>query len=113
MSLELKDGKFFRDGNPEPLKFGDKEQIKLMTERIETIKALNGEGLLVHVDLETTYTAYLSFKCTCGVRLNPRFEIESERHYHLNGEIFICHSCKAKYVVNQDKDGMITVKSRP
>jgi hypothetical protein len=104
MDLELKDGKFFRDGQVVPLEFGNPEQIKLMTRRINLINDLETEGVVVYPVIELKAT--VRFPCMCGnchvyIEIECSDEDEVNRMFH--GEEGQCFSCKKKYRVTHNK----------
>jgi redox-regulated HSP33 family molecular chaperone len=108
-SLEIRDGKFFRDGQPEPLKFGDKEQIALLEKEQKRVKELADEGLLIEPDL--TISADIYFKCLCGHSLTEFVEVQSEDEVNeaFAGESVDCRYCKRKYTLSQDSFGDLRV----
>lgn len=70
--MKLKDGKFFRDGNPVPLEFGNAEQIRLINEQQEQIRALTHEGYWIEPNVypyENGVRADVEFDCLCGNRI--------------------------------------------
>lgn len=111
--MTLKDGKFYEGGQVVPLEFGNKEQIRLTNEAKQHIEDLKGDGLLVEVEIETTYTAKVNFKCTCGQTVWLETELDDENHSKdLVGEITSCRHCKAKYELDENEDGDTVVKFR-
>ena len=105
----IRDGKFYRDGVPVPLEFGNIEQIKLMKDYQNRIDSFSGEGLEVEVEYEVR--AYVNFECVCGNRL----EIETledgviEGSYveetGIMGEKCKCSKCQRKYKISEDDFG--------
>jgi hypothetical protein len=113
MALELVDGKFYRDGVPEPLEFGNKEQIKLMNQAKETLESLMGDGLVVEPDFEITVTGVIRFKCPCGQHVYFETDGEDELQCDFEGLESKCRKCQREYevVMNDDDDWTVKLKS--
>jgi len=66
--ITLKHGKFFKDGEPMPLEFGNKEQIKIL-ERVERLKTegeeIDQEFITNEACTEIIGTEW-AIRCVCG-----------------------------------------------
>ena len=105
--MKLKDGKFFRDGKPVPLEFGNKEQIRLMNEQQEQIRALTHEGYWITPDVynmeEGGIRADVEFDCVCGNRIWIMVKVERieiiERA--LCRKAHACSKCNRSYKISE------------
>lgn len=108
----LKDGKFWNNGEVVPIEFGNKEQIRLMTNALGDLKALENDGIEIDPDFEEKVVASYNFKCVCGswVRFS---EVEADDEQDALKE-FIgqtrCCKCKKKYKIEQSEEGEIVIK---
>lgn len=110
MALTLKDGKFFEDGRPVPIQFGNKEQIELMNKELHIMQAFKDEECHVKPQVEevTQFVAYVNYICSCGKRL--RFESDdtagsrSEAKSYLVNNLQVCYICKKKYKIRMKDD---------
>lgn len=125
MALKLKNGKFFRDGNPVPLEFGNQEQIDLMKaelsklapEIVEDSEEDDGKNSSVEVDVHieetTTYTASVSLKCSCGAYVRwsgyEPTEWEDEATDDLQDEKERCRTCHKEYRLEKRDKGWFAV----
>lgn len=113
-TMIIRDGKFYRDGVPVPLEFGNIEQIKLMKDYQDRIDAFAGEGLEVEVEYEVR--AYINFECICGKNLQVETLDEDiipgsyvEETSVMNNSCK-CHNCKRQYKVCEDDFGSTVLK---
>lgn len=112
--MKLINGKFYEGDKLVPLEFGNKEQIHLIREAEKLSNLLNGNGLTVDPEIETTITANVNFRCICGklVHFYER-ELTKERdaHKELKGEICKCNNCQRKYVLDiYDKELVVKIR---
>ncbi len=93
--MTLVNGKFFNDGNPYPLEFGNKDQLKL----IDKVKWMLEEGLnpTLLLDDNDEYSG-MSIKCVCGSTVQVDFK-DPEDFSDLEGEKRKCPGCNFKYLV--------------
>lgn len=118
MSLEIKNGKFYRDGLVEPIQFGNRDQIKLMQQHLKDYEELIGDGVLIDYEIEeiTTYKATMDYKCSCGKYVSFREEdLDDENDTpDFVGESASCR-CGRKYEIakNEDKDLVIKLIKEP
>lgn len=111
--LSLKDGKFYREGKPVPLEFGNWEQIKLIKEKQERLAAINGEGMPIEVwvDEVVTYTAKTDFRCIkCDKFVYVDDEISDEFAKDDLLGIHSCWHCRQKYEILKNDEGEFVVK---
>src|SRR5688572_7928936 len=104
MALELINGKFLQDGQPVPLRFGDKDQIQLMNDRLKWIEQMKN-GYVVEPDYETIVKGEIRFKCECGCYVYWEDEGDDESDIKFEGVQSTCHKCKSKYEVGSNDDG--------
>jgi len=111
--LVLKGGKFYRGKELVPIEFGNWEQIKLIEEKQEELKAIHGEGLIVDVWVEeiTYYMAKADFKCIeCDSTVDIEQEVDDEDDKDdILGECK-CWKCRAIYEIKKNSDGDYVVK---
>lgn len=105
--MTLIDGKFFNDGQPYPLEFGNKEQIKL----IDTVSLFKNDGVIPTLifDEAKSFICGLNLKCVCGGEAKLLWETESES-YETDGTIVKCSGCSYKYKVCSDEDNFLFYK---
>lgn len=98
--MNLINGKFFKDGKPYPLEFGNLEQIKL----IEGVKQLKEEGAVPRLifDERQTFICGISLTCVCGSEVKLTWETESEGE-EIEGETIKCKGCEFIYEVCADE----------
>lgn len=90
--MTLKDGRFYKDGQPYPIEFGNKDQILL----IEKVKQLKGVGISPRLifDDQTMIIDTARLLCVCGSTIELKgFE---------EGQIIRCTGCKFTYKVFLD-----------
>lgn len=109
MPLEIKNGKFYRDGELIPTEIGNKEQIELMKKELEYITALNNDGISIDVEVEEviTYRASGHFRCKCGKILlfeSHEFDGEYDSLEGLNETEKTCRNCNKTYIILRDED---------
>jgi hypothetical protein len=91
--MTLKDGKFYKDGNPYPLEFGNREQIDLIKKCQES--KIHGVPAELHLgDDGKTFVACIG--CVCGVK--------TEIGQYIIGSIRRCKGCKLTYEIFEDDD---------
>lgn len=102
--MTLRDGKFYEGDQLIPIEFGNKEQIRLMTEAKNRIEAIQGDGLYADVNIITTFTANITGKCLCGQTIWWELELDDEDDLKdLIGETTSCKVCKKKYELAEDE----------
>lgn len=110
MALILKEGKFFKDGKPVPLEFGNWEQIKFIEKRQRIQKALKEGGLEVEPDYNISVDADIYWDCQCGKRMTINVSADDEEDIEcFVGKERRCHDCQTHYVVEKNKDGNLVV----
>lgn len=62
--MELRDGKFYRDGVEVPPTFGDREQIELLRKAEKQMEKLEVDG--IEAEIEYNVSAEVRCKCPCG-----------------------------------------------
>jgi hypothetical protein len=95
--MTLKDGKFYKDGNPYPLEFGNKEQIALI-DKIQALQSSDGVALRVHESHLDDAPFYTSYVCVCG-HCNKKYWSE-EQLDNLSFK-FNCGKCQLNYSLNE------------
>lgn len=98
--MTLKDGKFYKDGEPYPLEFGNNDQIQL----IEKVRALKDGGISPRLifDEQTMIIDTARMTCVCGSIVEIKgFE---------EGQIIKCTGCKFTYKVFEDDCGFPYLK---
>lgn len=108
--MTLKNGKFYdTNGVQVPLEFGNKEQINLINRAQKKVDALNGEGDLV--DIRTTNTYEVFYKCICG---SGMLEFTVDHHGDdedcLIGLSDECRWCQREYILQENESGDIVIK---
>ena len=113
-NLELKGGKFYKDGKIMPLEFGNKDQIELMQARLENLKQLQQGTFEPQVDFTTITKVDVNFTCTCGKQVwfvEQEYEHDEDADYidDFSGAYSKCMKCGQRYeiVIN---DGELNVK---
>lgn len=111
--LEIKNGKFYRDGLVEPIQFGNLDQIKLMQQHLKDYEALTNEGVLIDWEVETSYRATMDYKCSCGkyVRFGD-VDLDDEDDKPDFKESTATCKCKRIYEIDENDDGDLVVKLR-
>ena len=95
--MTLKDGKFYKDGQPYPLEFGNKEQIEL----INKVQQGKEEGFAPEIDLQDDEVTFSYFSdCVCGVQT---FICSSSMNNSI-GRVVKCDGCSLKYRVCEDEE---------
>jgi hypothetical protein len=111
MSLQLIDGKFYRNGKVEPIEFGNTEQIKLMNEVKQQFEDLAGDGLVVDPDdIEIQVKATIKVKCSCGQTIYFEEEAEDESMIDFEGQEHTCRRCRKEYKASMNEDDNWVVK---
>jgi hypothetical protein len=105
--LELRDGKFYREGQRVPLEFGNTEQINMINRRLKIIR----EGISVSPSYGSEITGYIHFKCVCGQSLILEHVVDEEGDI----EQFIgmqkkCYKCLQEYTVEADGKSDLRIK---
>lgn len=91
--MTLKDGKFYKDGQPYPLEFGNKDQIALMNK----FREAKENGVCADIDLNPdnkTFSHYI--KCVCGAK--------TKIGEYISGAQRKCTGCKLVYLILEDDD---------
>lgn len=106
--ITLKDGKFYKDGEPYPLEFGNKDQI-LLLEKIQALQDADGIILRVkesHIDDAPFYTSYV---CVCG---NHNKKYWSEKQLDKLPYKFKCDGCELNYTLKESdfSEFVLTIK---
>lgn len=78
-------GKFYDNGNPMPLEFGNRDQIRL----IANVQALHTEGALL-VSISDTEDKW-AISCPCGVRLVFDCPWATEKKTCACGLVYVVH----------------------
>lgn len=95
--MTLKDGKFFNDGHPYPLEFGNKDQLKL----IEKVKVMRSDGIMPIMILnDSDEFCGLALKCVCGSVVHTDYEEDFEETIGVKTK---CPGCNFKYVICADE----------
>lgn len=113
MSLTLKKGKFYQDGQLVPLEFGNKEQIELMEKENRIECAFLDKKNHVNVEIGKVFTANAEFKCSCGVTVY--FEADSKydewsAKAELEGSESKCHRCNSRYSIHRKEKQFFIAK---
>ena len=97
--MTLKNGKFYQDGQPIPLEFGNMEQIALM----DYAKSLQEEGVLPELIYDPTdkFICGISIQCPCGETIKVECETEDEMEV-IEGHRLKCTGCDYLYEVCSD-----------
>jgi hypothetical protein len=105
--MQLINGKFFRDGVPVPLEFGNMEQVRL----IEGVKLLKEEGAMPAFifDEAQNYICGISLTCVCGHKVQCHWETKEEG-YEIEGTEVKCTGCDFVYEVCSDEDAFLFFK---
>lgn len=112
MALELKDGKFYRDGKFEAAEIGNQEQINLLVKTEQRVQAFK-DGLPVDVDYKTVYIGRFDFECLCGKKLFVEDDdMDDEDFDTFIGRGCKCQKCQREYIFGE-KDNCLTVKLNP
>lgn len=107
--LKLIDGKFYRNGVLEPLKFGDKDQIALMKELNDLAADLNGDGVIIDPDLEEVIKISVDFRCLCGKNVyfsEMECSVFDDPNEEMKGEKATCQ-CGKKYIIDNHLGDMV------
>lgn len=99
--MTLRNGKFFKDGQPYPVEFGNKAQIEL----IDAVKLLKEEGAVPKLIFDTTqkFICGISITCVCGSEIASSWETEEEG-YNIEGMKVKCPGCDFTFKVCADDD---------
>lgn len=109
----LQNGKFFENGVPVPLEFGNVEQIKLMKEAEKRLALMTGEGMPIDVWIEASYEANTKFKCiSCSKPVFVSRSVDDERDKSDMIGDCACNWCKEKYVISKNNEGDFIVKKK-
>lgn len=105
--MTLRNGKFFKDGNPYPLEFGNMDQINL----IDAVKQLKEEGAvpILIFDERQTFISGLQLTCVCGSEILLAWETEEEG-YEIEGTEVKCPGCDFNYEVCADEYNFLFFK---
>jgi hypothetical protein len=95
--LTLNNGKFFEDGKPVPLEFGNKDQLKMLAKATE----LAGDGVLArHTEFgeagEGSVT--IEYMCMCGTNFERQYSFLDWNA--LQTDKFTCAGCGIKYLLD-------------
>jgi hypothetical protein len=110
--MELKNGKFYKDGKEVPIEIGNKEQIKLLRNALKDLD--KGVEIDLRIDEIVKYTTSFSYTCPCCFTKNNEDVFEDEDDEPSNGEIDdeilgwnYCIHCKTEFeIVKDGKDGI-------
>lgn len=108
MTLQIRNGNFYRNGVIIPVTIGDPEQIRVLREEIKRLEDFDSEGgLAVSLDIDerTVYTIATRFKCVCGFQVsyeddNCEDDVDGDE---LHNRALSCYKCKEKYTLKWDK----------
>ena len=103
--MTLKDGKFFKDGQPYPLEFGNKDQLSL----IEKVKSVREEGAVPQQLEEDGEFVGIRLTCVCGDHVQVDFN-SLDDFYEAEGKKVKCPGCKFRYIVCVDEVGFMFFK---
>jgi hypothetical protein len=105
--MTLRNGKFFKNGDPYPIEFGNNEQIKL----IDSVKKLKEHGLTPGFifDEEKQFICGIYITCVCGSKVSCNWETEEEA-YAIEGIRLKCPGCDFTFVVCTDEDNSVFLK---
>ena len=105
--VTILNGKFYKDGKPMPVEFGNKEQAEAFEKAAKYEKELKG-GMPLDFSIETTYSG--SFKCICGHRFYfDDTTSQEDAQDILAGQNFECKCGKHNYKTYMDA-GSVMVK---
>lgn len=99
--MEIREGKFFKNGIHVPVEFGNREQIMALRKAESIVAQLESEeGLEIELDVEEIhrYLCNASFQCLCGNKLRIR-EQEFDENDFIKIEQDVKCKCGQKYSV--------------
>jgi hypothetical protein len=98
--MTLRNGKFFKNGEPYPLEFGNDDQIKL----IDAVTQLKDEGAVPGLifDEAQKFICGLQLTCVCGSKIHLSWETEEEGD-EIVGTKVPCPGCDFTFKVCADE----------
>jgi transcription elongation factor Elf1 len=107
--MELKGGKFFKDGVEVPIEIGNREQIELLNKRAKLME----KGLPIDVQIHevTSYTMTAKWTCPHCDKINVYSEQDTHEDEHdnleiqtiVNYEVESCKYCGGEVEVSVEK----------
>lgn len=105
--MTLRNGKFFKDDQPYPLEFGNKDQIKL----IDAVNQLKKEGAVPGLifDEAQKFICGIQLICVCGSTISCNWETEEEGE-EIEGTKVKCPGCNFTFKVCADEYNFLFFK---
>ena len=115
MSIEIKNGKFYRNGIEVKPTFGDWEQINALNKAMDVLKSGKVDAI-VDSDEIVRYNPFIKFicpKCNEENKIYLDEEVEEDPDAHsVEGEVIECETCSLEFEVMECKTKNYTNKIR-
>lgn len=109
-SIEIKGGKFIKDGKVEPWQFGNWEQIKAVEQKLKEVEEKETIGIVVEPDFDVTIEATVLFTCECGKRNWIHASPDDEEDIDCFDGLDKNCTCGRLYKINKDDAGELRLK---